>query len=82
VPFTPEAQAKRAQIAAIYGWFRQRLVLLIVGAMLILQFMTWRSIERVATFMPSSPDCNYQTRCYVQGTVSLDSNTIRQISRQ
>jgi hypothetical protein len=79
VPFTPEALAKRAQIVAVYAWFRQRLVLIVVSLMLILQFMTWRSIEHVAANMPSSPDCNYRFRCYVQGTVSLDENTIRQI---
>jgi hypothetical protein len=45
MPYTPEAQAK---IAAIYGWFRQQLVLLIVVAMLIMQFMTWRAIDRGA----------------------------------
>ena len=79
MPYTPEAQAK---IAALYGWFRQRLVLLIVTAMLVLQFITWRSIERVATSMPSSPpDCDYRRPCHVQGIVSLDNDTIRRISR-
>jgi hypothetical protein len=79
VPFTPEALAKRAQIVAVYAWFRERLVLIVVAIMLILQFMTWRSIERVAENMPRSPDCSYRSPCYVQGTVSLDENTIRQI---
>jgi len=56
--------------------------LLIVTAMLVLQFMTWRSIERVATSMPSSPpDCDYRRPCHVQGIVSLDNDTIRRISR-
>jgi hypothetical protein len=82
MPYTPEALAKRAQVAAAYAWLRQRLVLIIVSIMLILQFMTWRSIERVATSMPSSPpNCRYQTPCHVQGTVSLDNDTIRRISR-
>jgi hypothetical protein len=30
MPYTPEALAKRAKIAAVYGWFRQRLVLIFV----------------------------------------------------
>jgi len=46
VPFTPEAQAKRAQVAAVYDWFRRRLVLIIVAIMLVLQFLTWRAVER------------------------------------
>ena len=79
MPYTPEALAK---VAAAYAWFRQRLVLVIVSIMLILQFMTWRSIERIATSMPNSPpDCSYRTPCHVQGTVSLDNDTIRRISR-
>jgi hypothetical protein len=52
MPYTPEAQAKRAKIAAIYGWFRQRLVLIIVGIMLLLQFLTWRAVEGVAQGLP------------------------------
>src|SRR5450631_3916983 len=51
MPFTPEALAKRAQVAAVYGWFRQRIVLLIVCIMLFLQFMTWRAIDRL--YIPS-----------------------------
>jgi hypothetical protein len=47
MPFTEEAQAK---IAAIYGWFRQRLVLLVIGIMLFLQFMTWRAVDRLYIF--------------------------------
>jgi hypothetical protein len=79
MPFTPEAQAKRAKIAAIYGWFRQRFVLLIVGAMLFLQFMTWRALDRL--YIPSPPDCSYHSPCYVQGIVALDENSIRRISK-
>jgi hypothetical protein len=52
MPFTPEALAKRAQVAAVYGWFRQRIVLLIVCIMLVLQFMTWRAIDRL--YIPTS----------------------------
>jgi hypothetical protein len=48
LPFTPEAKAKRAQAAAVYDWFRRRLVLIIVVIMLLLQFLTWRAVERVA----------------------------------
>jgi hypothetical protein len=85
MPFTPEALAKRAQLAAVYGWFRQRIVLLIVCIMLFLQFMTWRAIDRL--YIPSPPDCSSRSPCYVlgtvsvQGTVSLDSTTIRLISK-
>jgi hypothetical protein len=79
MPYTPEAQAKRAKIAAIYGWFRQRLVLFIVAAMLIMQFMTWRAIDRL--YIPSPPDCSYRSPCHVQGTLGLDDNTIRRISK-
>jgi len=80
MPFTPEAQAKRAKIAAVYGWFRQRLVLLIVAAMLVMQFMTWRSIEEMRRDLPGSPPrCSSYEPCsvYVIGTVSLDSNSRR-----
>lgn len=52
MPFTPETLTK---VAAVYGWFRQRLVLLIVAAMLIMQFMTWRSIEIMRRDLPGSP---------------------------
>jgi hypothetical protein len=47
MPFTPEALARRTQVAAVYGWFRKRIVLLIVCIMLFLQFMTWRAIEEM-----------------------------------
>jgi hypothetical protein len=85
MPFTPEALAKRAKAAAVYGWFRQRIVLLIVCIMLFLQFMTWRAIDRL--YIPSPPDCSHRSPCYVQGTVSvegtvsLDSTAIRLISK-
>jgi hypothetical protein len=73
MPFTLEAQAK---IAAIYGWFRQRLVLLIVAAMLVLQFMTWRSIEEMRVDLPRSPPrCSTYDPC----VVSLDEYTIGKI---
>jgi hypothetical protein len=77
MPFTPEAQAK---FAAIYGWFRQRLVLMIVAMMLLLQFLTWRAIERVAQGLPRDPpQCSGYDPCnvYVKGTVTLDSNSRR-----
>ena len=45
MPFTPEAQ--RAQAAAVYGWFRRWFALIIVAIMLLLQFLTWRAVERV-----------------------------------
>ena len=82
MPFTPEALAKRAKIAAIYGWFRQRLVLVIVAAMLIMQFMTWQAIERVAQGLPRDPPrCSEYDPCnvYVKGSVSLDSDTVRRL---
>jgi hypothetical protein len=73
VPYTPEAKAK---FAAIYGWFRQRLVLLIVGTLLILQFMTWRSIEAMRRDLPGSPPrCSTYDPC----VVSLDEYTIGKI---
>jgi hypothetical protein len=80
MPYTPEALAKRAQLAAVYAWFRQRLVLIIVSMMLILQFMTWQAIERVAQGLPRDPPrCSEYDPCsvYVKGTVSLDSNSRR-----
>jgi hypothetical protein len=63
----------------------KRRVLLIVVAVLILQFMTWRAIDRL--YIPSPPDCSFRSPCYaqgtvsVQGTVSLDSTIIRLISK-
>jgi hypothetical protein len=77
MPYTPEALAKRAKVAAVYAWFRQRLVLIIVSIMLILQFMTWRAIDQL--YIPRPPDCSYRYPCYIQGTVSLDDHTIRDI---
>jgi hypothetical protein len=80
MPYTPEALAKRAQLAAVYAWFRQRLVLIIVSMMLILQFMTWQAIGRVAQGLPRDPPrCSEYDPCsvYVKGTVSLDSNSRR-----
>ena len=53
--YTPEALAKRAKVAAVYGWFRQRLVLLIVVAMLVMQFMTWQAVDKMAEMMPRDP---------------------------
>jgi hypothetical protein len=73
MPYTPEAQAK---IAVIYDWLRQRLVLLIVVAMLILQFMTWHSIEAMRQDLPRSPPrCSTYDPC----VVSLDEYTIGKI---
>jgi hypothetical protein len=81
MPYTPEALAKRAKIAAAYDWFRQRLVLIIVSIMLILQFMTWRTMAEF--YVPRPPTCSRDSPCYVQGTISLDEYTIRQLrSRQ
>jgi hypothetical protein len=69
VPFTPEALAKRAKVAAVYGWFRQRLVLLIVAAMLVLQFMTWRAIETMRQGLPGSPhDAAHTTHVLFRST--------------
>jgi hypothetical protein len=84
VPFTPAAQAKRAQVAAIYDWFRRRLVLIIVAVMLLLQFLTWRAVERVADSLPRDPPrCSEYDPCnvYVKGPVSLDSDTVRRLQR-
>jgi len=73
MPFTLEAQTK---FAAIYSWFRQRLVLLIVGVMLLLQFITWRSIEEMRRELPSSPPrCSTYDPCVVE----LTPYTIRQL---
>jgi hypothetical protein len=76
MPFTEEAQAK---IAAIYGWFRQRLVLLVIGIMLFLQFMTWRAVDRL--YIPNPPACSYFSPCFVRGTVGLEDDTIRRVSK-
>jgi hypothetical protein len=43
VPFAPGAEARAA---GIYGWFRQRTVLIIVALMLFFQFMTWRAADK------------------------------------
>jgi hypothetical protein len=76
MPFTPEALAKRAQVTAVYGWFRQRIVLLIVCIMLFLQFMTWRSIEKMQRDLSGNPPrCSTYDPC----VVSLDEYTLRQI---
>jgi len=69
VPFTPEASAK---IQAIYGWFRQPLVVLFVTGLLVLQFMTWRSIEAIRQDLPRNPPrCSEYDPCsvYVKGSV-------------
>ena len=84
MPFTPEAQVKRAQVATIYGWLRQRLVLIIVTSMLLLQFLTWRALEKVAERLPRDPPrCSEYDPCnvYVKGSVSLDSDTVRRLQR-
>jgi hypothetical protein len=84
VPFTPEAQAKRAQVAAVYDWFRRRLVLIIVAIMLVLQFLTWRAVERVVQGLPRDPPrCSEYDPCnvYVRGSVTLDSDTMRRLQR-
>jgi hypothetical protein len=73
VPYTPEAKAR---FSTVYAWFRQRLVLLIVVAMLILQFMTWRAIETMRQGLPGSPPrCSTYDPC----VVSLDEYTIGKI---
>jgi hypothetical protein len=82
MPYTPEALAKRAKLAAVYAWFRQRLALIIVSMMLILQFLTWQAIERMAQGMPRDPPrCNEYDPCnvYVKGSVILDSDTVRRL---
>ena len=77
MPYTPEALAKRAKLAAAYAWFRQRLVLIIVSVMLFLQFMTWRAIVDLQRHLPSDPpDCNSSSPC----TVQLTDDTIRQLA--
>jgi hypothetical protein len=90
MPFTPEALAKRDQIAAVYAWFRQRAVLIIVALMLFFQFMTWQAVNKMAEGMPRNPPrCSEYDPCTVyvkgtvsaQGTVSLDDSTIRRISK-
>jgi hypothetical protein len=80
VPFTLEAQAKRAQIAAICGWFRQRAILIIVALMPFFQFITWQAMNRMADGMPHNPPrCSAYEPCSVSviGTVTLDSNSRR-----
>jgi hypothetical protein len=84
MPFTPEAQAKRAQIAAVYEWLRRRLVLIIVAVMMLLQFLTWQAVEIVAQGLPRDPPrCSEYDPCnvYVKGSVTLDSDTVRRPSR-
>jgi hypothetical protein len=79
VPYTPEAKAK---IAAIYGWFRQRAVLIIVALMLLFQFMTWQTMERISQKLPRDPPrCGEYDPCnvYVKGSVSLDPDTVRRL---
>jgi hypothetical protein len=66
MPLTPEAVEKGA---AVYARFRQRLVLIVVSCMLILQFMTWRSIEGMRRDLPSSPPrCSTYDPCVVELT--------------
>jgi hypothetical protein len=51
-----------------------------MGIMLLLQFLTWRAIERVAEGLPRDPPrCSEYDPCsvYVKGSVSLDSNSRR-----
>jgi hypothetical protein len=67
---------RRRDFFTVYAWFRQRLVLLIVAAMLILQFMTWRAIETMRLGLPGSPPrCSTCDPC----VVSLDEYTIGKI---
>jgi hypothetical protein len=82
MPFTPEAQ--RAQAAAVYDWFRRRFALIIVVIMLLLQFLTWRAVERVAQGLPRDPPrCSEYDPCNVsvRGSVSLDPDTVRRLQR-
>jgi hypothetical protein len=78
---TPLGELRKTQAIAVYDWFRRRLVLILVAAMLVLQFLTWRAVERITGYLPSPPDCDYQRPCRVQGVVTLDEDTIRRLQR-
>jgi len=76
IPYTPEALVKRAKVAAVYGWIRQRPVLLFVTGLPILQFMTWRSIEAMRQDLPRNPPrCGTYDPCIVE----LDEYSLRQL---
>lgn len=77
MPFTPEALAKRAQLVAIYGWFRQRLVLFLVCALLALQVLTWQAIRDLGHYFPRDPPrCSSFDPCVVE----LNKYTINQLT--
>lgn len=81
---TPEGEIKKAQLIAIYGWFRRNLVLAIVAAMLLFQFLNWRALDRLADSMPRNPPkCSEYDPCsvYVKGTVELAPYSIRSLSK-
>jgi hypothetical protein len=60
----------------IYQWLRANLVLMLFLSFVVLQFMTWRSIEGMRQDLPRSPPrCSTYDPC----VVSLDEYTIGKI---
>jgi hypothetical protein len=41
-------------IATLFAWLRRNLVAIIFGAMLVLQFLTWRAILDLRNYLPGS----------------------------
>lgn len=76
MPLKPEA---RAQVAAIYGWFRHRLVLFLVCALLAFQVLTWQAIRDLSGYFPRNPPrCTSFDPCVVE----LNKYTINQLTQK
>jgi len=41
-------------IATVFAWLRRNLVAIIIGAMIVLQFLTWRAILDLRYYLPGS----------------------------
>jgi hypothetical protein len=63
-------------LAEWYQWARSRLVLMLVCAFAILQFLTWRAVVDVANNLPRNPpSCSSYDPC----AVSIDERTIKRL---
>jgi hypothetical protein len=66
------------ELRRVLAWLRSNLLVLIFGAMLILQFMTWRALEDLRRYMPGDPPaCDTYHPC----TVELSQDSIDQVGR-
>jgi hypothetical protein len=54
---------------AIIAWFRRNLLVMIFGALVVLQFLTWRAILNLRNYFPDEPvpppQCDSVEPCHV-----------------